>query len=667
MPRFDSSQRARATGPVTLHAPGRPRTAGGLRTPAAQRRAGHQRSPGARVSPLVRACAWLAAALGLLAGGTAVSAAPATPLGPSAALQGGRTGSPTVKVFLRNATVRVGEAAQLFVEVDGADRAEILSPPTAKGLSFEPVSGPSRRESYVITNGRQQRSVRLTFSTAARPTAKGTYEISPVRLRVDGREVSAPAEPLVLRVVEDLDASSMLLFTREELPKSIFEGEPYDIELRFGWDATLRAASVELSLPWWNLPDGVLEVKAPVGSARGQQGIFINRARTPEPADYLGQLTVNGQTFEAMRLRRRYIATRPGKLTFGQSVFEFSQLLRPGSVFEAATTREFYGTLPAFELEVRPIPEEGRPFEWTGAVGRFTADRSLDRRDVDVGDTIKLQVVWSGQGNLEFFEPPDLTRVAGFEGFRVLGVDDDRDPDRRRVVYDLVPLRAGDQTVPAVPLHVFDTHDERFVRIDTEPLTLRVRKVDGADDPFANLGAKADGSEPEVVLDIVDIDPTPKQGPDPAGPSAPLAFGALGALLVVWPFARRAVRRGGDPASASARRRRTARRGLARALQAAGTDPWRMSEALAEYLAARTGEPPAAWVGRDLREWRATAERRGAAGVPTEAALQGLVEVVRELDRARFAADRERPLAGQVAVDRGRVLEVVDALRGGLL
>ena len=32
-------------------------------------------------------------------------------------------------------------------------------------------------------------------------------------------------------------------------------------------------------------------------------------------------------------------------------------------------------------------------------------------RDVDAGDSIKLSVEWSGDGNLDFFDPPDLARI----------------------------------------------------------------------------------------------------------------------------------------------------------------------------------------------------------------------------------------------------------------
>jgi hypothetical protein len=574
--------------------------------------------------------------------------------------QGGRATDPVVRVLLRSATVRVGEPAQLYIEVQGAERVEVVRLPEVQGLTFTNLAGPSREETYIYANGRQQRTVRTVFSTSARPTEKGTYEIPPLTLRVDGREVTAPAEPLVLKVVEDLDASSLLLFEREPLPARVYEGEPYDIDLRFGWDATVEG-DVELSLPWWHGLDGVVPIKAPTGGGN-QLGVYVNRGRNPLAADYQGKQQRGEQSLHAFRFRRRYMATRPGKLEYGQAVFEFSQILRRGTLMDPGASREYYATLPPFTLDVLPIPEGGRPFAWTGAVGQLVPERSVDRRAVDVGDSLKLQVAWTGHGNLEFFEPPDLARSPGFEGFRVLGVEkDEKDPDRRRVIYDLVPLKPGEQSIPGVPLWVFDTKEERFVEVLTEPVPILVRKVDGADDPFAHI-ASAAADEESVRLTLADIESAPDEGVARRGPGAGAVFGAFGVLLVGWPFVRRAARRGLDPNSRVARRRRRARSILAQALRA-DPSPAGIKAALLAYLSARSGEGLGAWIGRDPLEWRTEAEARGQRGLPSVEACAALAALESELDRARFEPEDPRARA----VDARRVLAVVKDLEGGVL
>ena len=74
----------------------------------------------------------------------------------------------------------------------------------------------------------------------------------------------------------------------------------------------------------------------------------------------------------------------------------------------------------------------------SGAVGVLSVRASADTRDVVVGDSIKLTVDWTGDGNLEFFEAPDLGLFDAFRGFQVYGSAEEKSLDRRRVVYDLV-------------------------------------------------------------------------------------------------------------------------------------------------------------------------------------------------------------------------------------
>ena len=63
-----------------------------------------------------------------------------------------------------------------------------------------------------------------------------------------------------------------------------------------------------------------------------------------------------------------------------------------------------------------PVPEEGRPLDWTGAVGPVEVSRDAQRRDIDLGDSLELSVRYSGSGNLEFFEAPKLERIEGLYG-----------------------------------------------------------------------------------------------------------------------------------------------------------------------------------------------------------------------------------------------------------
>lgn len=503
-----------------------------------------------------------------------------------------------VQVSLSSALVKLGEPVGIFVRVEGDVTVRFGTFPDVTGLEFsDPVRSGTQRSVSYDTRGRPVVKQRTTYQIRVRPEGLGTYTIPPIPIEVDGALRSYPDEPMVLEVVADIEASRLLLFERESVPEVIYEGEPYTLDLRFGWDRTRNFADAELQLPWWDRQDGVIELEAPA-SQRGAYRVPVRPGRQEAEVEDLGDVRRGPQSFKVFRLRRRFVATRPGTVEFGRSLFRFYETVgRSGGVFSRGQTRALVAPIEPFSIEVRPVPEEGRPIEWTGAVGDLSVSREVLRRDVDLGDVVELEVRWTGDGNLEFFDAPDLGRVDAFRGFRVLAVDDEKRPDERVVTYDLVPLDPKLDAIPPVPLPVFDTREERYVSLETEPVPIRVTVPEGAaDDPFG----PEDESDlpPDAIRDIV-ARPSERSatGVVSQGPGAAAGAIALVLALAGWIGLRRAVRRRGDPASVEERRRRGALGRLAADARGAG-GPAELSRALELFLARRTGEPEEAWIGR---------------------------------------------------------------------
>ncbi|MBL6757382.1 MAG: BatD family protein [Planctomycetes bacterium] len=533
-----------------------------------------------------------------------------------------------LQVALSSALVKLGEPVGIIVRVEGDRRVRFGPLPKVSGLSFSKVTQTGRQSSVSYdARGRPVVEQRTTFEVRVQPGEVGKYSIPPLSIELDGQPVQAPAEAMTLEVVQDIAASQLLLFEREDLPATVYEGQPYTLELRFGWDVTRKLADAELQLPWWERQEGVIEVTSPV-SQTGTYEIPIRPGRRAAAIEKLPSLERGGRRFDVYRLRRRFVATRPGTVEFGRSLFKFSELVGRGGVFSRGASRDFYAPIDPFEIEVLPVPEEGRPVEWSGAVGEIEATRSVPRRDIDLGDAIELEVRWFGEGNLEFFDPPDLSRLPAFDQFRVLGVEDRKSPDDRVVTYDLVPLDPAVKEVPGVPLSVFDTGSGRFITTSTEPIEIRVTATAGADgDPF---GPTEEAEPPLVMRDIQPRQGSAGEGPGP-GPGPLLGGLMLAAAIAGWATLRGAVRRRGDPAGVRARQRRAALSSLRRELRTA-RGPEDSAAALERFLARRSGSSPEFWIGRS------SLSAAGATDVSPEleqrfAALRG------ELDRALFGGE----------------------------
>lgn len=563
---------------------------------------------------------------------------------------------PNVTAQLSSGIVKLGQDVRLAITVENAAEGRVLALPTVDGLRFGQLAGPSVREAYSYDGRRSTRSLTLTWAVAVQPTRKGEFRIPPITVVVNGKELVTKAE-LVLKAVEDLQGEELGWF-EIDAPDQVAEGQPFTIELRFGWDAALnnQLNYANLSLPWLRALPGVVEVDSPP-LAPNASTIELNlNSRERVKAERLPDRTENGRTFSILRLRERYIATRSGAIEIPTSHLEFGRIDESDGFFGMRRTSDkqtYYKRFPEFSIDVIKLPEAGRPIDYSGAVGSLHASASADRRDVDAGDSIKLSVEWTGDANLEFFEPPDLSRLDAFKGFRVYGTNDKKSYERRTVVYDIAPITPEIQAIPPVPLKAFDPAKKAYVTVQTDPIPIQVRALTGA------TGLAEEGGRTTTVVDIHDIQAQPVAGAaiSRSRPWAPA--GALGAVLAGWLALRAYTRRNGDPGAPAARARRLARKELARELERA-TSADDQARALERFLAARSGETPVAWLGRDVVGWsEGDGARDGRARLSHDDA-QELAQLFARLDERTFAGANE-PL------ERAQVLAVADrVVKGGL-
>jgi hypothetical protein len=186
----------------------------------------------------------------------------------------------------------------------------------------------------------------------------------------------------------------------------------------------------------------------------------------------------DGRRYRTWSFERDYVLERPGELV----------LAAPRLSFAWATTYAddlLRGRVPtdrvdAFALgeplcvEVLPLPEEGRPPDFTGAIGSFAA-RVEAPAEVEVGRELPLVLEITGPGNHGAFGAPRLA----LDGFRVLGTTSESSAERTLFRYDLVATRADVRAVPAIELPFFDPGPPPAYRAArTAPLPITVRGGD---------------------------------------------------------------------------------------------------------------------------------------------------------------------------------------------
>jgi hypothetical protein len=130
-------------------------------------------------------------------------------------------------------------------------------------------------------------------------------------------------------------------------------------------------------------------------------------------------------------------------------------------------------------VTVKPLPVDNRPLSFTGAVGKFNMTASIDKQTLSTDDALTLKVVVSGQGNVNLLNGPKVDIPAGFEKYDPKVTDNiekNSNPlsGSRQFEYALMPLEAGDQTIPAVEFSYFDVASNSYRSVRSQPFTVHV-------------------------------------------------------------------------------------------------------------------------------------------------------------------------------------------------
>ena len=392
----------------------------------------------------------------------------------------------SVDVSIEPAQIALGDSARLTILTTGSGALSVALP-VVPGLEFR-VVGQSRQ--IQIINGATLEStstiIRVTPEEAGVFTIPGlTPNSPPLLLRVSptgggtapGVHGAAPpgAVPIVpavpntggIRLTPDGSA-----FVHLEIPKhEIYVGESVPVEIQVG----MRDGFVEsYGLPKLNSSDFTLN----------------NLSRQPEHAPR----TLDSKAFTVYTWRSLLGAVKPGtySLTF-ESPLTVRIRTRPQSesmlddllgdpflqnIFGASVQKNITVASPEITITVLPLPPEGKPADFGGAVGSFQISADLSSAKNTAGDPLTLRMHVSGAGNFDRVESSMLGGNAQWKTYEPKATFKASDPigyrGEKTFEQPIIATQAGTQTIPPLTLDYFDPATRRYETARSAPLNVTV-------------------------------------------------------------------------------------------------------------------------------------------------------------------------------------------------
>ena len=127
--------------------------------------------------------------------------------------------------------------------------------------------------------------------------------------------------------------------------------------------------------------------------------------------------------------------------------------------------------LPPARIEIRPLPEAGRPDDFAGAIGEFTLSGRVEPGVVVPMDIVNLTVEVAGRGTLGVSRPQLSTLDP--EHFKVYPPTETRDGEARlKLTQAIIPQSTQAVEVAAAHFTFFDTAREQYRTITAGPFAL---------------------------------------------------------------------------------------------------------------------------------------------------------------------------------------------------
>lgn len=409
----------------------------------------------------------------------------------------------TLKVSTKR-QVSVGEQFRVAFEANAEGKK--FSAPSFEGFSV--VGGPfnSTSSSVQIVNGSMTRSVSNTYTYVLRAEKEGSFTIGSASYVVDGDVVkSEPFQITVVAGAAEPDASSQgyqqggssstqsindpqvsgkdLFLKLVPSKRSVYVGEPVVLTYKL----------------YTRLPVSQLQVSKMPSYAGFWMKEINDNGNIRQSSE-----VVNGIEYSTAEVKKVVvIPQKSGKLTIEPMGLDCiaqiqtqRQQRRSNDPFDIFFNDPFFNrgysnvqkslTSSSLSLDVKPLPVDGKPDSFSGAVGNYNFSANVDRTELATNEAATLTMTVSGSGNLELLNMPAPVFPPDFEVYdpKVTSSVDANSQGMngtKKAEYLVIPRRAGSFSVPPVEFSFFNPAKGQYVTLRSDPMEFNVVKGSGSE------------------------------------------------------------------------------------------------------------------------------------------------------------------------------------------
>lgn len=368
-------------------------------------------------------------------------------------------------------------------------------PPKFK--EFKVIAGPSQSVSQSWINGKVTFSQSYTF--ILKPLRKGELIVEPASIEMNGSTIYSKYLKVVVTNPIDIPddpndpeyvANQNIHLVAEVTKTNPYVGEGIYVEYRLYVSENVSVYDTSVTEApqyngFWNQEIQIEGYPVKMGKYNGENYRYIVLQKALLIPTKTGNLTIDPMKMDIV------IGVPTGRADFF------------GNVITKNIRKEFAS--PRKIINPKELPLNGKPENFTGAVGEFNFNVTLSKEVLKANESSQIKVDVSGKGNLKLFELPVVETPSELEKYQ---------PERKENVrvnidgisgsvsdsYTIVPQYKGKYKIPKVSFSYFNPKTGAYKTITTNDMFVDV--LEGKELETNNNGNSSNTIEKQAVVSL---------------------------------------------------------------------------------------------------------------------------------------------------------------------
>ncbi|MEI6750614.1 MAG: BatD family protein, partial [Bacteroidota bacterium] len=397
-----------------------------------------------------------------------------------------------------NSVVETGEQFRLTYTLN-TEGSNFIGPAIQ---NFSMLAGPSQSSSSSVQyiNGRVMQSSTISFTFILQAIQPGTYTLSGASVVVNGKKIQS--NPVTIKVVKGNSSSPQGNSNNTPEAGANLDGNDLFLKAVPSKSNPLQGEQITVTYKLYTRVPVSLNGIDKIPSYEGfwSQDLIKDKDKYAQYNE-----TINGQKYMVAEIRKvALFPQKGGKLLIDPLQIDIVAQLQTKKkrnsfndpFFDNFFNDSFFGSSVqnvkktlrsnSVTVNVKPLPAQVRPADFSGAVGSFELKPSIDRKELKANEALTLRLNISGKGNLNLIEKPNVVFPPDFEAYDPKIIDNisytaNGVSGSRTFEYLVIPRNPGEFIIKPASFSYFDLAKNTYVRLQSPQYTIKVQKGDGSE------------------------------------------------------------------------------------------------------------------------------------------------------------------------------------------